>query len=369
MGSLQPVIFEFSGLDLQGTTLVAFETVSRNNTELAVHSDIDDEGQTVQVPKEKLHTTATNAEDGSKDFDALKSITINDKVDFTDLISGKEYTVYGVIMDKSTGKPLLVDGKEVQSSVTFVAAEGTVKALTSGTTLVNPEDAKTGKEETASEVNTDVTLVSGSVNVSFTLDGSSLAGKELVVFEDLKRGDITLAVHHDLNDKGQTVKVHKPNLKTTATANGKKDINVAQSVTITDKVAFNDLIVGKEYTIKGVLMDKSTGSALLVNDKEVTAEKTFTAKESDGYVNIDFTFDASNLNEDQEVVVFESLYRGGQEIGIHNDINDKDQTITFHRERLPQTGESTVNVALTVLGLVIVALAVLLVVVKIRKNV
>lgn len=354
-----PVYFEFSGLELQGSTVVAFETLSREGTEIAVHSDINDEGQTVEVPKEKLQTTATNAEDGSKDLDALKSVTLNDNVKFTDLIAGKEYTVNGVIMDKSTGNPLVIDGKEVQSSVTFIAENGEVKALESGTTLVDPDEAKTGKEVTNdSEVNTDVTLVSGNVNVSFTFDASSLAGKTLVVFEDLKRGNITLAVHHDLNDEGQTVEIHKPKLETTATANGKKEVEVAKSVTITDKVAYTDLIIGKEYTIKGVLMDKTTNKALIVNGKEVIAEKTFTAQETNGFINIDFTFDASNLSNGQEVVVFESLYREGQEIAIHNDINDKDQTITFTiKPNLPQTSDSKANLLFVVLGLVMVGLA------------
>ncbi|MBE7124134.1 VaFE repeat-containing surface-anchored protein, partial [Bacillus cereus] len=117
----------------------------------------------------------------------------------------------------------------------------------------------------------------GVVTLDFTFDASKLAGKEIVVFEDLYRDNKLVVSHADINDKDQTVKVTKPLIKTTATnkEDGSKEFDASKTVTIQDKVEYKDLIVGKEYTMKGKLMDKSTGKPLLVNEKEVTAEKKF----------------------------------------------------------------------------------------------
>lgn len=43
------VAFEFDGSKLSGTTAVAFETLTRDGVEVAVHADIDDEAQTVEL--------------------------------------------------------------------------------------------------------------------------------------------------------------------------------------------------------------------------------------------------------------------------------------------------------------------------------
>ncbi|MFC5369811.1 VaFE repeat-containing surface-anchored protein, partial [Arcanobacterium bovis] len=44
-------------------------------------------------------------------------------------------------------------------------------------------------------------------NVTIRFDASKLAGKSVVVFEDVKRDGQTIATHHDVNDKAQTVSV------------------------------------------------------------------------------------------------------------------------------------------------------------------
>ena len=49
-----------------------------------------------------------------------------------------------------------------------------------------------------------------------------------------------------------------------------------KKVKLVDKVAYKQLSEGETYTVKGKLMDKATGQPLLVNGREVTAEKTFT---------------------------------------------------------------------------------------------
>lgn len=135
-----------------------------------------------------------------------------------------------------------------------------------------------------------------------------------------------------------------PELGTTATIDGKKEFTVNGDITIDDVVSYKHLTAGKEYTIKGVLMDKSTGKRFLVYGKEVCSEVTFTPETADGEVTVSFTFDGSAITKNTEVVVFETLYRDETEIAVHADIDDKDQTVTIHPQpepEKPQTGDNS----------------------------
>ena len=285
------VTFMFSSLHLkQDTEVVVFETLYREDIELATHAQIDDEGQTVKIRVPEIGTTATS-EDGHR-VDPLGEVTIFDEVSYTNLKPEKEYTVSGVLMDKATGKAFLdADGKEIKAETTFIA-------------------------ETKN----------GSVGVTFIFDATGLHGKEIVVFEDLYRENVLLATHADINDEGQTVKIKNPEIGTKATADGKKEIT-ADKITITDVVSYKDLTPGKEYKLTGVLMNKATNDKLLIDGKEITAEATFTPKATTGEVEMTFTFDARELTAETEVVVFEKLYRDGIEIAVHADIEDEGQTV------------------------------------------
>lgn len=135
-----------------------------------------------------------------------------------------------------------------------------------------------------------------------------------------------------------------PELGTTATIDGKKEFTVNGDITIDDVVSYKHLTAGKEYTIKGVLMDKSTGKQFLVYGKEVCSEVTFTPETADGEVTVSFTFDGSAITKNTEVVVFETLYREGTEIAVHADIEDENQTVTIHTQpepEKPQTGDNS----------------------------
>ena len=74
-------------------------------------------------------------------------------------------------------------------------------------------------------------------------------------------------------------------------------MHTSKSVTIQDKVEYKDLQVGKEYNLKGKLMNKETNKPLVVNGKEVTVETKFTPKEANGSITLDFTFDATGLEK------------------------------------------------------------------------
>ena len=135
-----------------------------------------------------------------------------------------------------------------------------------------------------------------------------------------------------------------PELGTTAIIDGKKEFTANGDITIDDVVSYKHLTAGKEYTIKGVLMDKSTGKQFLVDGKEVCSEVTFTPETADGEVTVSFTFDGSVITKETEIVVFETLYREGTEIAVHADIEDENQTVTIHPQpepEKPQTGDNS----------------------------
>ncbi|MCO5478018.1 VaFE repeat-containing surface-anchored protein, partial [Enterococcus gallinarum] len=277
---------------LKGQTIVVFEKLFRDGIEVAAHEDITDENQSVRVNNPTVHTTAI-FEDGLTVADPTGLFTLNDIVEITEILPGKSYLVKGILMDKATGEVLLVHDQPVESAVGFIAK---------------------AENET--------------VIVPFTFDLTGLNGREIVVFESLFRNDEELANHKDINDKGQTVRVTNPSVRTTAThkSTGLKVVNPLTKVTITDAVKYHDLIVGKTYTVNGILMDKSTKKPVLVDDKEITSTLTFVAETTDGTVNLDFVLNARGL-QGKEVVVFEDLFRDGVLLTSHADITDKDQTI------------------------------------------
>ena len=270
---------------------------------ISSHEDIHDEKQTITIPKQEIRTTAKDKNTQKSEGIAKKDATIIDTVNYSGLIVGQEYTVKGVLMLKGTKKPLLVNGKEVTAEKTFV-----------------PEKS------------------SGSVDIAFTFDASALQGEAVVVFEHLYVQDVEVAAHTDIEDQGQTVEYPEHEIKTTAKdKDTQKSEGIAKkNATIIDTVSYSGLIIGQEYTVKGVLMLKGTNKPLLVNGKEITAEKTFVPEKSSGSVDIEFTFDASAL-KGESVVVFEHLYADGVEVASHTDINDKEQTVTYKLGKLKVT--------------------------------
>lgn len=132
-----------------------------------------------------------------------------------------------------------------------------------------------------------------------------------------------------------------PELKTTATVNGKKEVIAKGEITIKDTVEYKHLVPNTEYVIKGTLMDKATGKPFKVKGKEITSTVKFVPDKADGKVKVTFTFDGSAIKKDTDLVVFETLYRDGVELTAHADINDKGQTVTIKVPELenPKTGD------------------------------
>ncbi len=162
-----------------------------------------------------------------------------------------------------------------------------------------------------------------------------------------------------------------PELGTTATIDGKKEFTVNGDITIDDVVSYKHLIPGKKYIIKGILMDKRTGKAFLVDGKEVCSEVTFTPETADGEVTVSFTFDGSVITKETEIVAFETLYHEGTEIAVHADIEDENQTVTIHPQpepEKPQTGDNS-NLGFYIgLGSVAVGVLIAFLIIKFKKK-
>lgn len=293
------VVFTFNSTLYQGETVVAFETLTHNGIEYAVHADINDEDQSSDVPgiKTKASAAAGNVVEYSK------TATITDTVTYKNLDPTKSYKLSGKLIIKRTGEPVKDDkGNDIVAEVDFTPADR-----------------------------------NGTQDVTFTFDSTLLQGEKLVVFETLTSNDIVYAVHTDIDDEAQTVYV--PEIHTTATdKNKRKEFRANQKAVIVDEVSYKNLEPGRKYRVEGVLYDKSTGAPIFVNGKTVTASTTFTAKNRNGTVKVTFKFDARGLAEydknnklkSKEVVVFEKvsdITSTATLVAVHEDINDKDQTV------------------------------------------
>jgi len=110
-----------------------------------------------------------------------------------------------------------------------------------------------------------------------------------------------------------------PTIGTTATdtKDGDKEINPTGPVSITDRVCYENLKPGKEYTLTGTLMDKTTGEAFR-NEKgeDISSSTTFTAKEAKGCENVVFETTGETL-KGHDTVVFENMFSDNKRIAVH----------------------------------------------------
>ena len=304
------VEFTIDTIALGGKTITVYEKLYDDGDSLiAEHTDKSDVNQQVTVIEPEIGTTAVDGADGDKNVATDDKATVTDRVAYKNLIPGKEYTVKGTLHIKKTddeGKVteeiLKVDGKPVTAETTFT-----------------PESAE------------------GTVDVTFTFDSLSLKDKtHLVAFESLEHDGHELASHADIEDEGQTVTVRNPRISTTALDGIDKDKNVVtdDETVIIDTVAYENLVPGREYTLKGSMQVKAekdgkpVAKPLEVDGEPVEAEATFTPEKSDGTANVAFRFNSCDIKPGTELVVFESLERGGNQLAAHEDIEDVNQTVT-----------------------------------------
>ncbi len=321
------ITFTFNASQLAGKELVTFEelydvTNPDEPVKVAEHKDIEDDGQTVTIEERviDIHTKACDKATGDKMILASKDITIVDTVALAGLEKDTKYQLKGWEMVKSENSELLIDGKSVENELTFIAEDSEME-----------------------------------MQLSFTFNASELAEKELVTFEELY--DVTnpdkpvkVAEHKDIENDRQTVAITEriTTMHTNAAdkATGEKAIDADKEVTIIDTVSLDGIEKGVKYQLKGWEMVRSENAELIINEKRVEKDLTFTATDSVMEIQIAFTFNASEL-AGKELVTFEELYDVTNpvkpiKVAEHKDIEDKGQTVTITENPTePTTPESS----------------------------
>lgn len=265
------VTFIFDATGLHGKEIVVFEDLYRENVLLATHADINDEGQTVKIKNPEIGTKATA--DGKKEITADK-ITITDVVSYKDLTLGKEYKLTGVLMNKATNDKLPIDGKEITAEATF-----TPKAPT------------------------------GEVEMTFSFDARELTAEtEVVVFETLYRDGIEIAVHADIEDEGQTVKIlplHGSIMTTKVNADDPTDKISGATFGVYSDADGDGIFNAKTDKLVGTLQEGDTGVYTLGS---LPYGKFFLHEDKapEGFVqdNIYYPFE---IKEDGQIVNFETV--------------------------------------------------------------
>ena len=292
--------FRMDTRDLRNHRLVVFETLLINKTVIDKHAEPDDEDQTVNVPA--IRTQAADPGSGEQIINAGPKMTVRDTVSYSNLRPGRTYTITGTLNYK--GGAL--------GGLHTVSRDG--KALTAETTFT-PKEA------------------SGTETVTFEFDGAYLAGKKIVVFEELYDGKALIAEHADLEDEAQAVYV--PEIRTKV---GRKNGN-----TVRDTVIYKNLIPGRTYRIKGYFVRKSDGKRIEGSDGEVV----FTPDKKDGKIDVELKPGKGTV----KLVAFESVYlekvtenEAPDEdtpeilVGEHKDLTDSAQT--YSPISSPKTGDN-----------------------------
>ena len=165
------MVFDINPSNLKTSALVAFETLSCNGEQVTIENDLDNEQQTLHFPI--LSTTAKGKVSGKNYVDIGRDMSIIDTIKYEGVQYGMTHTIKTYLVDKSTGKTVKDDnGNDI------------VK-----TTEWEPEATQ------------------GSIDIEIPVTGKKLAGRTLVVFEEIYLGDAMIACHKDINDANQTIKV------------------------------------------------------------------------------------------------------------------------------------------------------------------
>lgn len=281
--------------EMAGKSVVVFEKLIQQGQVVSSHEDINCVDQTIDYIKVKTTATDKNTKTHTG---IVGKTTIIDEVEFENLRINSTYEIVATLYNKDTGEKILDNnGKEIVVKKSFLA------------------DKKNGK-----------------IEMSIDIDASLLAGKSVVVFEDVYYKNVRVSFHNNLADEGQTI--HFPKIGTTA-----KDTTVLPDKTtkisdetllsLEDLVTYENLIPGYEYSLEAVLMDKVSGKPLTDKDgKKVTSKAKFVADEANGTVTVKFSFKRECL-QSLSTVVFEDLYNEGVLVTTHSDINSKGQTVTY----------------------------------------
>ena len=309
------VTFTFDGSLLKDNTpVVAFESLSYKDKEIASHSDIEDEDQTVTMHTSEIGTTATDKLDGDKTVIADAESTVTDKVEYDHVLTGKAYTMAGILMDAKTGLPVLTgEGakKYTEDDLTkFTSGLMNVLGFQSNTYSIKVKDKDWGNGA----------AIVKNADGSYTYDAS----------ERTENKDGTWTVKTDTQtlteQEDGTWKLTGLEGSGSATADGGtssvrniEETYKADEVEVTDNgidwsnakklpTASIDLAKVKAYAEE----NKDLLSCLVYKTAEFTPEK------ESGSIDMDYTFNSNDVidrlsGETKNLVVFEVMFKGSIE--------------------------------------------------------
>ena len=302
------ISFRYNASQLRGETIVIFEDLFTDETNIATHHDINDTRQTIYLPNGYTQAKSTGGSD--KYLLPKPNQHIEDTFYYENLIPGEEYKITGKLMVKGT------------------SAETTTEHTSYS--MVNAND------EPIEQVSFTPETADGSVKILYKLDASGSAGKEIVVYEILSKEDNDAVIHENFADEAQTVRITKVSTKAVSKDTGKKLIEKKKDQVIKDTVTYSGFIPDstKTYKIIGGVLNKKTGAVVpsqMVNASGVSISSTeLRTSSGSGTIDVYYKVDASNIDGTQ-LVMFERIYQtvSGNDILVaeHYDINDADQTI------------------------------------------
>ena len=169
------MMISFDASAFAGRTVVVYEYLYQDDVKISEHTDPEDEKQQFFISAPRIKTTALAQESGTHEAEAAEHAVIRDSVEYENIIPGS-YILRGILMDRQTAEPLLINGENIIAEKEF-----------------------------------EITEADGVVENEFILDASGLDGKSMVVYEYLyRKGCEEPAVsHEDINDAGQTVVFRK----------------------------------------------------------------------------------------------------------------------------------------------------------------
>ena len=310
-------------------------TGSTDENEIATHEDINDEKQTVNTKWTPSIQTKAKFDNATQ---VKAGVTVKDTVEYTDLVPGKEYTLKAELHNKAQND------------------KGEHEVVGKGDVTFTPEKSA-GEQVVDIKVNDDVKGVIKAAVAFEDLYSKQVDenGKETPNSDEEEK----ITDHRDIADEAQTVTSKmEPSIGTKAEKAEGDEIKAG--TVITDKVKYNDLVPGKEYTLNAELRskvkDETTGDFPVIGH----GEKTFVPKTSEGTVEVKITVDEGVTEAVDEAVAFEYLTstavnKDGEDsttsekndIAEHTNIEDEAQTVKSDKPSettTPETATSTEEV-------------------------
>lgn len=305
----------------RGKTLVSFEDCYQDDVRVMWHRDITDLPQTLFIPD--VHTNAycadtTPGEMGRTVIGLSQRARIVDEVNYSNLLTdGRRYMVQGSLYWMFTDE----NGCVHSGPLSDVIGE----SFSTSTVVFTPEESD------------------GTIQMNFVFDSTVLSGlhyDRLVVCETIyANGGIgwkAIAHHWDFSYENNSQSIYVPDVHTTASTDSGRILYENESCVVTDRVYYENLVPGAEYTVRGSVHYVKTDSEgnitetgpLVQNGAEAVSSLTFIPTESQGFVDLSFTVNSYQLSDVEKLVVFEEVYAGpGIRIALHADINDEEQTV------------------------------------------